>query len=228
MTNEKDISDEELMAFADGELPDSESDRIERSIAGSVELSNRLRALSSSRDTLRNELLKRTVEPTTAKLKSLVSSLERKENGGADIISLQDRKTRRGAAPRLWYAIAASLIVGIGIGLSGNLFTAERPSAGRDKVSLSHPVEREKILSDRSIETLLKDAGIGPGKPSFQTLSSIIRERGPTNLTVDSRTTIVVEEASQADCLDFQLNVDQASIDQFTICVDSDGKLAIR
>ena len=100
MTNEKDISDEELMAFADGELPDSESDRIERSIAGSVELSNRLRALSSSRDTLRNELLKRTVEPTTAKLKSLVSSLERKENGGADIISLQDRKTRRGSPPR--------------------------------------------------------------------------------------------------------------------------------
>lgn len=115
------VTDEELMAYADGELSGEAAARVEVAIAGNPALSARLEAARRLQGTLRGHLDPIAAEPVPDALTAMIAAAREDD---AKIVSLTDARARREvkAPPRpllqRWsgFAIAASLVVGLMLG----------------------------------------------------------------------------------------------------------------
>ena len=108
------ISREELMAYADGELDQESRARIEQELATNPELASQLEQHRALRARLRTEFDPILHEPIPERLQSLVGT-----SSVSDLAQAREKKIarRRFSMPANWIAIAASLVLGVFIGI---------------------------------------------------------------------------------------------------------------
>jgi hypothetical protein len=120
------MTDEELMAYADGEVSPLEAKRIEAAMAEDSVLAARVARFRAVRRALRTAYDSVVSEPVPERLRALLGDVAASEPVGpppaaepAPVISLdaaRDRKTTRRFGPPAWAAMAASLLVGVLVG----------------------------------------------------------------------------------------------------------------
>ncbi|TFW29008.1 anti-sigma factor, partial [Massilia arenosa] len=111
------ISDEQLMAYADGELPEEERAAVEAAIANDPALAEQVHAHRALRAQLAEAFSGTLVEPPPARFTELLASTP------PSVISLdahresreQERARRRWSWPE-WGALAASVVAGVAAG----------------------------------------------------------------------------------------------------------------
>jgi anti-sigma factor RsiW len=114
------ITDEDLMAYADGELPPAEAKRIESAMAEDTALAARVARFRRVRRALRTAYDSVVSEPIPEHLRALlgdVAAHERDDTPAAVVdlaVAREQRAVRFG--PPAWAAMAASLIVGVLVG----------------------------------------------------------------------------------------------------------------
>lgn len=124
------ITEEMLIAFADGELDARDREAVMRAVAADPELGQRLAAHQRLRSTLSGHFAPLVEEPVPDRLKALLEKTPESENG--NVVSLAavregrkdkaERSARRGWLPA-WgnlAAIAATLVLGVAVGQSMN------------------------------------------------------------------------------------------------------------
>jgi negative regulator of sigma E activity len=118
------ITDEDLMAYADGELSPLEAKRIEAAMAEDAELAARVARFRNVRRALRTAYDSVVSEPVPERLRALlgdVAASEPETEAPArtapviDLASAREQKPRR-FGPPAWAAMAASLVVGVLVG----------------------------------------------------------------------------------------------------------------
>lgn len=124
------ITEEMLVAFADGELDAKDREAVMRAVAADPELGQKLAAHQRLRETLTGHFAPIMEQPAPERLKALLMHGDESQNG--NVVSLAAvRATRKeranGPAPRRWLpawgnvaAIAATLVLGIAVGQSMN------------------------------------------------------------------------------------------------------------
>lgn len=114
---------EDLMAYADGELPAADAARVEAAIAADAKLARRLEAERRLRAALKGHLDPVAAEPVPDALTAMIAAA-REENEAGKVVSLATVRAEREAkvAPRPFLqrwgglAIAASLVLGLMLG----------------------------------------------------------------------------------------------------------------
>jgi hypothetical protein len=153
------ISDEQLMAYADGELPDDQRAAVEAAIANDAALAAQVSAHRALRGRLADAFDGVLSEPAPARLTELLgaappaaaSSAAQPSEDAPRVISLeekrearaQERARRRWSWPE-WGAIAASVIVGVS---AGSLWLQGRSPIGTDGGTLVARGELAAALS---------------------------------------------------------------------------------
>lgn len=119
------ITDEMLIAFADGELGPAQREEVMRAVAADPELARKLVAHQRLRETLSGHFAPIAEQPVPERLKALI---ERREDGADEVkvISLAEVRARRkeqNGGTRRWLpawgnmaAIAATLVLGLAVG----------------------------------------------------------------------------------------------------------------
>ena len=143
------VTEEELMAYADGELTGADKARIEAALADAPDL----RAAVEKHRALRGQLASAYApvldEPVPSRLVDAVQSKAAADN----VVSIGAARTRRQWSVREWGAMAASLMVGLLVGAQ-----ALRPEAG-PIVATNGALEARGALA-RALDTqLAADAG---------------------------------------------------------------------
>lgn len=120
------MTDEELMAYADGELAPLEAKRIEAAMAEDPVLAARVARFRAVRRALRTAYDSVVSEPVPERLRALLGDVAANEpieapatTRAASVIDLnatRDEKRQRRFGPPAWAAIAASLVVGVLVG----------------------------------------------------------------------------------------------------------------
>jgi anti-sigma factor RsiW len=114
------MTDEELMAYADGELTPLEAKRIEAAMAGDPTLAARVARFRNVRRALRTAYDSVVSEPVPERLRALLGDVAAREpDVDAPVIDLAAARTERNArrfGPPAWAAMAASLVVGVLVG----------------------------------------------------------------------------------------------------------------
>ena len=124
------ITEEMLVAFADGELDAKDREAVMRAVAADPDLRQKLAAHQRLRETLSSRFAGVAEEPVPERLRAVL--VERQESGNDNVVSLAavraGRKERAEQAPRrrwlpAWgnlVAIAATLVLGLAIGRTMN------------------------------------------------------------------------------------------------------------
>jgi hypothetical protein len=128
------VTEEDLMAWVDGELPPAEADRVAAAVAADARLAARAARLRSLNDQLRQAFSAELAEPVPDAL----AAVARGEHlaapvHGATLHPLASRRRRLGWAA--WGGIAASVVLAITVGLRlvpGSDRTADSLQAGAD------------------------------------------------------------------------------------------------
>ncbi|MBK5265078.1 MAG: anti-sigma factor [Alphaproteobacteria bacterium] len=116
------ITEEMLVAFADGELDPKAREVVMRAVAADPELARKLAAHQRLRETLSNHFAPIAKEPVPGHLRALLE--QSSESGPTNVVSLSAvRAERAHAQPRRWLpawgnmaAIAATLVLGLAVG----------------------------------------------------------------------------------------------------------------
>ncbi len=120
MPGDEGVTDELLVALADGELPPEEMRRLEAAVAADPALAARLEALVAAGVMARRAYADVTAEPVPDRLLAAVLAAD------AATAPAPPRAANAPAWRRAWPAIAASLVLGLGLGhLSAPLFERE-------------------------------------------------------------------------------------------------------
>lgn len=108
------ISDETLMAFADGELPPHEAERIEAEVKRDPLLAARVERFRAVRRALKSAYDSVVEEPIPDRLKALLHDVELNEpQKPATVVDINAARSRRFGGPPVWAAIAATLVIGV-------------------------------------------------------------------------------------------------------------------
>jgi hypothetical protein len=109
------LSDETLMAFADGELPGSEAARISAAMADDPDLRRRVERFRSVRRALRSTYDAVAKEPIPERLRALLGevSTDTPVTQSAPVVAIAPKRRQIAVGPPVWAALAASLIVGV-------------------------------------------------------------------------------------------------------------------
>lgn len=126
------FDDDTLMAYVDGELPPADAKRVEQAMAEDAALAARVARLRNVRRALRLAYDSVTREPIPERLRALlgdVASSEPAPAPRAPVVDLAQARAQappsaRAATPRMWTAIAATLIIGV---LAGRAFLPTNP-----------------------------------------------------------------------------------------------------
>jgi hypothetical protein len=130
------ITDEDLMAYADGELPPLDAKRIEAAMAEDGDLAARVARFRDVRRALKKAYDSVVSEPVPEHLRALLGDVAANEPeepvrpaATIDLAAERDKRTRR-FGPPAWAAMAASLVVGVLAGRSllapsNDLFTRD-------------------------------------------------------------------------------------------------------
>lgn len=132
------ITDEELMAYADGELPPLAAKRIEAAMAEDADLAARVARFRAVRRALKTAYDSVVSEPVPEHLRALLGdvaasepapSAPRAASAPVHLAAAREQRTRR-FGPPAWAAMAASLVVGVLAGRallqpSADLFTRD-------------------------------------------------------------------------------------------------------
>lgn len=115
------MTDEELMAYADGELSPFEAKRIEAAMAEDPVLAARVARFRAVRRALRTAYDSVVSEPVPERLRALLGDVAANEPIAepTPVINLdaaRDQKRARRFGPPAWAAMAASLVVGVLVG----------------------------------------------------------------------------------------------------------------
>jgi len=115
------LSDEELMAYADGELPPVEAKRIEAAMAGDPALAARVARFRAVRAALRSAYDSVVSEPVPEHLRALLGDVaahepEQQISSVIDLSVEREQRQVRRFGPPAWAAMAASLVVGVLVG----------------------------------------------------------------------------------------------------------------
>jgi hypothetical protein len=114
------ITDEDLMAYADGELPPAEAKRIESAMAEDTALAARVARFRRVRRALRTAYDSVVSEPIPEHLRALLGDVAAHEpdDTPAAVVDLAVAREQRAVrfGPPAWAAMAASLIVGVLVG----------------------------------------------------------------------------------------------------------------
>ena len=102
-------TDEQLVAYADGELPAAESAAIAQAAAGDPALARRIERFVQTRRVLSEAFAAKLAEPVPARLLEALA-------GPGKVVPL------RRAAPRTWVPLALAASVALGVGLSVSLW----------------------------------------------------------------------------------------------------------
>jgi anti-sigma factor RsiW len=124
------VTDEMLVALADGELPAEEALRLEAAVAADPALAARLEALVAAGEAARRAYADVTAEPVPDRLVAAILAADASTPQGAASAppKAANAPAGRWAGARAWPAIAASLVLGLGLGhLTAPLF--ERDAA---------------------------------------------------------------------------------------------------
>ncbi|MEJ0061288.1 MAG: NepR family anti-sigma factor [Terricaulis sp.] len=121
------ITDDVLMAFADGELPAEEAERIEAMMRDDREMAARVTRFRSVRSALRAAYDSVAQEPIPDRLRALLHDVEAAapsapEPSAAPIVHLSAERERRRFSAPTWAAIAAGLVVAV---LAGRMSTPD-------------------------------------------------------------------------------------------------------
>jgi hypothetical protein len=127
----KQPSDEQVMAYVDGELDESSHKAFERLIEQEPELAARVERQHALRTRLLDAFQPTLDEPLPQRLVDAAHSRRRPRRGATDTVRQPLRETIRGPA---WFAIAASLVVGVLLGqrvfvddnLAGKMIVSDR------------------------------------------------------------------------------------------------------
>jgi hypothetical protein len=116
------ITDEELMAYADGELSPHEAKHIEAAMADDSQLAARVARFRDVRRALRTAYDSVVAEPVPEHLRALLGDVAASEAAApapavVDLASEREKRARR-FGPPAWAAMAASLVVGVLVGRS--------------------------------------------------------------------------------------------------------------
>ncbi len=230
MTDQSDISDETLMALADGALPELERVRTEAAIKASVDLNARYQVFVRTRDALKNEFAARELNPETDKLRDLVGQI--KKSAATNVLPFEDRKTRR-VSPlsfRNITAIAATLVIGVMIGVYADQFQTTPVGKGHDKrMVLSFSGDKaEMALTSRgsTLMETLRQIGKAPGTEIFNELQAKLSENGIAQLPFDDDQILLIRSLSDSDCIEISLQRGEAIIDQTRLCRAADGTIS--
>ncbi|HUN74358.1 MAG TPA: hypothetical protein VMU40_07580 [Steroidobacteraceae bacterium] len=124
------LSDEILMAYADDELEPAQRAAVEQAMACDPDLARRVAEHKALRERLHRAYDPVLREPIPANL--LAAAREPPAGSPDNVIALQPRAPRRRPAPWQWAAMAASLLVGLGIGQLTRWGGASDPLAARN------------------------------------------------------------------------------------------------
>jgi hypothetical protein len=118
------ISDETLMAFADGELDDAARAAVELALRTDPQLAKRVEAHRALRQRIQAAYSAELSEPVPERL--LLAAKRRADASGTNVVNLQEaraamaRDAARARPPKSWWrpagSIAASLVIGLGLG----------------------------------------------------------------------------------------------------------------
>lgn len=115
------ITDELLMAYADGEVDDATRDRIERAMAADANLRAKVEHHRALRKQLSASFDPVLSEPIPDRLKNVVADAA--SNTVADLSQARaartERRTRFFQQPTAWMSLAASVVLGVAIGFFG-------------------------------------------------------------------------------------------------------------
>jgi anti-sigma factor RsiW len=116
------ISDEELMAYADGELPPIEAKRIEAAMADDRQLAARVARFRAVRRALRTAYDSVVSEPVPEHLRALLGDVAASEPPvpltsapPTELISEREKSTAR-VSPLIWTALAIGVLLGAAAG----------------------------------------------------------------------------------------------------------------
>lgn len=111
------LTDEELMAYADGELSAVDTKRIEAAMAGDPALAARVARFRSVRRALHTAYDSVLTEPVPERLRALLGDVAASEPP-APVVDLAAHREQRQArfGPPAWAAMAASLVIGVLVG----------------------------------------------------------------------------------------------------------------
>lgn len=117
------MTDEELMAYADGELSPLEAKRIEAAMADDPVLAARVARFRAVRRALRTAYDSVVSEPVPERLRALLGDVAASEPIGpspvapvADLSAARQQKRAIRFGPPAWAAMAASLVIGVLVG----------------------------------------------------------------------------------------------------------------
>lgn len=158
------ITDEELMAYADGELPPLDAKRIEAAMAEDADLAARVARFRAVRRALKTAYDSVVSEPVPEHLRALLGDVAASEPetpprrvepvAPIDLAAKREQRTRR-FGPPAWAAMAASLVIGVlaGRGLlaqNDDLFTRDGLYAS---TALTEALNTQLASSDRNDAT---------------------------------------------------------------------------
>lgn len=145
------IDDAKLMAFVDGELSAAERDEVEAAVAADAELRAKLAAHQRLRTRLSAAFDGALDEPLPARLLEATQ----KEPQPAKVVNLAERRAARRWAGREWGAMAASLVLGllVGLGVTRTQTPLIEPTEGglAARGALSRALETQLASDDASI-----------------------------------------------------------------------------
>jgi anti-sigma factor RsiW len=116
------FNDQELMAYADGELDAQRRRAIEAALAADAALRARVAALRAQREQVAAAYAEVLDDPVPARLRALLERETQQQSAEVvDLAAARARSTERRAAPRLtwmqWGGMAATLVLGLLLGL---------------------------------------------------------------------------------------------------------------
>jgi hypothetical protein len=111
------LTDEELMAYADGEMSAMDAKRVEAAMAADAALAARVARFRAVRRALHTAYDSVLTEPVPERLRALLGDVAANEPPPPAVDLAAHRETRKARfGPPAWAAIAASLVVGVLVG----------------------------------------------------------------------------------------------------------------
>jgi hypothetical protein len=130
------LTDEELMAYADGEMSAIDAKRVEAAMAGDAALAARVARFRAVRRALHTAYDSVLSEPVPERLRALLGDVAANEPPAPVDLAAQRQKRAVRFGPPAWAAMAASLIVGVLVGRavlpSGELLVDDGRYAGAE------------------------------------------------------------------------------------------------
>jgi hypothetical protein len=225
MTDPAEITDETLMALADGELSEIDRVKIEAAVNASETLQVRYQVFARSRDALREDLQDRRIEPQGEKLKSLTRDIE---IAAVDkIVSFDRRKKHSLLSFQSITSIAATLVVGVALGLYADKFATAPPlNQSETYMTLSFPgsaTEKRLTSNSQSLAETLRVLGKQPGSAIFKTLRNSLDSTGVLAINISDEQRLLVRSDDTTKCIEVALERGTAIIDQAKFCPDENG-----